>query len=582
MSPKPALAPGPAVDSQRSRPVVVAVAMIALLAAVVFTATAALSRSADAQPPLPSLTNGQASWAGWTFLYDSPWSFDHTNPVPGDDQRFDGLALAQVAFDGLPILQQVSFPVMNVYYEDESFQPTINCGPFSDRLGGVWAQRPKWRTFTDPSGVNWFELGIEAEIGAYYIYQAYYFSETGLMDVHMFSGGLECNAYHQHFPFMRMDFDLGVNGAAHDRILRQTSAGLVAETVEFARSATDALNHEWYMADGESGDRVLISFDDGSYVPPNSSRPVGAIVPEQNYLRNNIYGLAWNPNEMDWGEFTFGSASRTLKPGWVNGQNIDRTDNVLWYTSYMPHDNNEPLSTWHSTGIRLTVLPATPTCGGQPVTVDLNRGQLPTPNNDVILGTPFNDTIGAQAGDDYVCAGAGDDVVWGQDGNDWIEGGDGNDKLRGSNGDDVVLGGPGVDDVDGGRGRDWVSGEAGNDARVRGGTGDDTVRGGEGDDLLVAGNGGEDQVFGGPGNDKVTGGPRPDLVSGDDGNDEVKGNGGADQLYGGPGADVLLGAKQPDVLNGGEGLDACNGGTTGLGAIEADQVIDCESVLFIP
>ena len=119
---------------------------------------------------------------------------------------------------------------MNVFYEDINGNSTAPCGPYADRLGGDAAREPQWREFVDPNGVTWLEIGIEAEVGAYYIYQAYYFSEHGVMDTHLFSGGLQCIAYHEHLPFVRLDFDLGANGPAGDRILRNTPSGTVVET----------------------------------------------------------------------------------------------------------------------------------------------------------------------------------------------------------------------------------------------------------------------------------------------------------------------------------------------------------------
>lgn len=561
----------------------IATLAIAIIAAIVAVTATALTRNADAQGPTFTIGRGQAEWADWSFEYDSPWSFDHVNPSNLLDTAYDGLALGAVTYQGVPILSQVSFPVMNVFYEDANSVRTAECGPYADRLGGAGAYTPKWRTFVDPTGVYWFEIGIEAQIGNYYIYQAYYFSDTGVMDMHVFSGGLQCPAYHEHLPFLRLDFDLGTNGGAGDRIMRRTPSGLVAEPIEFARSATDAINHEWWIADDETGDRVLISFDDGSYAPPNSRWPVSSVIAENNYARNIVYGLAWSPTEMNWGERNILGGTRTLKPGWVNGENIDKVDNVVWYTGYMPHaGDTEAVETWHSTGIRLSVLLGGDTCGGRAVTVDLSLGQLPTANDDVIMGTAGDDSIAAQAGNDYICGGDGNDTVWGQDGDDWIDGGNGNDKLRGGSGVDIMSGGPGSDDVDGGRDNDWVAGDEGADVRVRGGTGDDTVVGGDGDDLLVAGNGGSDVVYGGAGNDKVTGGPRPDDVHGNDGNDELKGNSGADRLYGGAGDDTLRGAKQPDLLYGGTGQDVCIGGTTGSGATEGDQAFECEAVQSVP
>ena len=222
-----------------------------------------------------------------------------------------------------------------------------------------------------------------------------------------------------------------------------------------------------------------------------------------------------------------------------------------------------------------------PTCDGQPVTVQIGQGELPTPGNDVILGTPGDDVIAAMGGNDTICGLGGNDTIWGQGGDDFISGGEGDDKLRGGADSDFLDGGPGVDELAGGTGDDFVLGGDGDDKLLRGGTGDDIVDGMNGNDVLVAGNGGEDLAIGGAGNDKVTGGPRPDIVVGDTGDDELKGNKGADFLDGGPGADTLLGGPQPDDLDGGPDQDTCNGGTTGNDALEDDNAINCETATNI-
>lgn len=549
---------------------------LALALAVTIVGTLVDRNGADAQGNVEGVGDGVVDWNGWEFTYD--------NPTPDGDLRYDGLTLRNVTRDGLHILAQASLPVMNVYYAGNE------CGPFSDRLGGGNTEAPKWREFT-VGNVNWLEIGVEAQIGAYFIYQSYYFSDTGLMDMHLFSGGIQCPIYHEHLPFLRLDFDIGDDRQLNDQIRRMTIAGEIIEDSEFDLPASAATAHQWRVIDAGTGDYVSISFDDGAY----DAQIDGPTLPESNYDKNFVYGRLYKLNEEIWapvdGNLNL-AASRTL-PG-NELENIDGAnggDPVLWYTAYMPHDpDTEVAELWHSTGIRLEVHasgnpPVTPdpdTCDGQAVTVDLNLGESPTEGDDVILGTPQDDTIAAQAGNDVICGGGGDDTIWGQDGDDRIYGDDGDDKLRGGDGADLLFGGPGADDLNGGRDNDEVRGGDGDDLAVRGGTGDDYLDGGAGDDPLVSGNGGADVVIGGAGNDKVVGGPRPDDLFGDDGDDELRGLGGGDDLFGGDGNDQLFGGKQQDSLNGGPGTDDCNGGTTGDNAPEGDQVADCEQLTAVP
>lgn len=106
-------------------------------------------------------------------------------------------------------------------------------------------------------------------------------------------------------------------------------------------------------------------------------------------------------------------------------------------------DNNDP--SWTSVPPVVPPPAQAATCNGLPVTVDVNKGQVPTAGNDVILGTAGADTIKAGGGNDVVCGGEGNDVLIGQSGKDKLFGEGGNDVLKGGGGKDVCTGGPGVD-----------------------------------------------------------------------------------------------------------------------------------------
>ncbi len=230
------------------------------------------------------------------------------------------------------------------------------------------------------------------------------------------------------------------------------------------------------------------------------------------------------------------------------------------------------------------------TCGGKAVTVDLNKSQMATDGDDVILGTLDDDIIFALGGDDIVCAsngndtvvgGPGDDLIFGEAGDDVLFGSLGRDSIHGERGDDVAVGGAdadvirggdGDDSIFGGPGADLLQGELGNDV-IAGGAGDETPRagvvgaliragiyGGEGDDRLY-GDGGTDTIYGDEGNDMIVGGDGDDAqwgrynaISG------LYGGSGADTLFGSDGNDALFGGSGPDILSGGAGADNIWGG----------------------
>jgi Ca2+-binding RTX toxin-like protein len=237
-----------------------------------------------------------------------------------------------------------------------------------------------------------------------------------------------------------------------------------------------------------------------------------------------------------------------------------------------------------------------PECNGKAVTVNLSRGQLPTDDDDVILGTSGNDTINSLGGNDTICALEGDDVITSGNGNDWIDAGPGNDIVDGGDNNDTIFGDSGSDTLNGGSGNDqifgendsdYISGNSGDDS-LNGGAGIDQILGGTGNDTIDTGTGGNRYthllVNGGSGNDIITGSPDSDHIRGATGNDVIQGSLGNDALFGGGGNDeikgqggddLIRGNGSKDTLSGGAGNDDIDGGTdadTIYGGADNDRI----------
>lgn len=187
-----------------------------------------------------------------------------------------------------------------------------------------------------------------------------------------------------------------------------------------------------------------------------------------------------------------------------------------------PNDDNNDTGSGAAFVFGTDALNQTVACHGSPVTVDLAAGELPTDEDDVILGTDGPDVIEAGKGSDIICAFGGDDTIDAGNGQDLIFAGDGDDTISAGGGSDIVHAQGGDDVVTGGSHHDIIMGGAGNDD-LRGGAGQDELRGGHG-------------------NDKLRGGQAKDT------------------LFGANGKDTLIGGKGPDKLEGGRGLDASDGG----------------------
>jgi subtilisin-like proprotein convertase family protein len=280
-------------------------------------------------------TSGSVKWNGWAFSYE----------VSGE---FDGLSLKGVQFQGLPIIFKLSFPVMRVFYQNNS------CGPYTDRLGGTLSPIP-WagnaliakREFT-LNGRQWYEIGIRDQIGNYDIYQVYYLSTDGLLDAHVYSKGLQCVEDHVHYPNWRIDFD--IETFANDWIQLDTGAGYATKPTEFNANATEALNHGWRVGDSTSGKfvDVLPGFTDFT-IPDANTQPVTG------FANHTVFGRRYQSSE-DTG-WTYGPNTQVPHN---NGESINAQDIVLWYEAYLPHLAAEGSELWHSTGLRLAVNGGTP------------------------------------------------------------------------------------------------------------------------------------------------------------------------------------------------------------------------------
>jgi Ca2+-binding RTX toxin-like protein len=193
------------------------------------------------------------------------------------------------------------------------------------------------------------------------------------------------------------------------------------------------------------------------------------------------------------------------------------------------------------------------TCNGQSATVYVDRGDVATSGDDVIIGTSNADAINALDGNDIVCGLAGDDVINSGPGDDQVFGGGGNDTIYGVAGNDIINGDAGQDTLLGFAGNDTLNGGDDNDT-LNGGPGDDVIDGGAGDDSIF-GQGGDDTLNGGPGMDLMIGLDGVDTMNGDAGMDTINGGSGADFLSGGDDGDIIFGITGNDTINGDGGVD---------------------------
>lgn len=140
---------------------------------------------------------------------------------------------------------------------------------------------------------------------------------------------------------------------------------------------------------------------------------------------------------------------------------------------------------------------------------DIVDPNIPTEDDDNIVGNMTSDRVNLLGGNDTYIALGGSDQVWGGLGDDFIDGVCGGDKLWGEEGNDTILGGNGRDSMWGGIGNDSMNGQNQEDM-LWGNEGNDTLIGEKGNDTIDGG-ADDDDIDGGKDNDLLTGGTGADI-----------------------------------------------------------------------
>ncbi len=277
--------------------------------------------------PLASAESGQINWWGWRFNYST-------------DDAATGLTISDVYFEGQKILYRASFPVMRVEYDND------DCGPYADIL---WEDaylpiensqpvsqcdgKSLCRRSYDQDGETYLEIGVNAKLGEYDIYQSYVFNPKGYFDAFVFSRGLQCVVDHSHHAHWLFDFD--INGDDNDQVLKNGNNLQTSEFNDLRRNTAF-----WTVRDAVTGTRVEIrpGRDDGR--PDDFSQWDAAVRTWKSDETGNWY---WGPR----GE---------IGDLFNESENINRTDIVFWYVSHLEHTALEGESLWHYSGPRVTVI----------------------------------------------------------------------------------------------------------------------------------------------------------------------------------------------------------------------------------
>lgn len=270
--------------------------------------------------------SGHTVWSGWRF----DWEVKDNA----------GLGVRNVYYNDELVIYKASLPVIRVRYDHDA------CGPYADQInwgslvniGDRCGGQKVCQTSYTSGGREWLEVAVYARIGAYHIYQGWYFSHDGWIAPRVWSKGLQCEANHDHHPYWRMDLD--VDGAANDQLFVFDSTrpdegwgfGWHQHTNEFNETKSPPADRKWFVRDHPGGHGVWV-------LPGTADGPADGFSSKDAAGRRYRYS-----EDIPW---SFGASGHL---GYDNGDDVKEKDVIDWYVCHLQHAAAHGGAQWHSCG----------------------------------------------------------------------------------------------------------------------------------------------------------------------------------------------------------------------------------------
>jgi Cu2+-containing amine oxidase len=267
--------------------------------------------------------------------------------VLGDFSQPEGIAIHRVKYKGRHVFHKASLPLIRVEYD--TGPAGIACGPYKDPLyfdnADVQSTGKRVAVYTYFSGlVPALALESYHRIGAYRLRQRWVFTLTGSVLARLFSAGLQCPQNHRHHAYWRFDFD--INDAANDSLYEYNTttadigygAGWHKKLIETTGVKNPLTNRHWAIMDR--------SACNGYFLVPGPHDGVA-----DTFSSHDLWVMRYRGSEDRQGNQ--GSESSDDLLAYLDSENIDRRDIVVWYCGHLAHE--APLSgdEWHHVGPRL-------------------------------------------------------------------------------------------------------------------------------------------------------------------------------------------------------------------------------------
>lgn len=272
------------------------------------------------------------------------WTFDWRLADSPDEE---GIVVLRAAYRGHQVFAKASLPSLRVQYDGP-------CGPYKDPLNydnsHPTRRCPRTRVCAYASGSGaQSALNLESyhTIGAYRLTHRWVFRADGVVLPRLFSAGLQCPFDHRHHTYWRFDFTL--DGVPRDLGLEYNTyapdegwgAGWHPFRTETSRVKNPASRRSWAVLNKDSGRgyHLLPGPNDGT---------------ADAFSTSDLWLLRYHGSEDRHGRQ--GSAAADGLGAYLNGEDTDGQNLVVWYCGHLVHHVSDAGRDWHAVGPDLVPL----------------------------------------------------------------------------------------------------------------------------------------------------------------------------------------------------------------------------------
>lgn len=251
----------------------------------------------------------------------------------------EGLVIGDVRYRGRKVLYKGSLPSLRVQYDH-------GCGPYKDPLtydnADTQANGKRVAVYDFQFlGLRFLSIESYHRIGAYRLRNRWTFFPDGTILPRLFSAGLQCNDNHRHHAYWRLDFD--INDAGNDAVYEYNTTtpdigygpGWHKKWREITRVKSPSTNRRWAVMDKGAAN--------GYFVIPGPDDGVADA-----FSQRDLWVLRYRGSEDRHGNQ--GSAGSDGLDAYLDYEDVDGRDVVLWYCGHLSHHAEDGADEWHSTG----------------------------------------------------------------------------------------------------------------------------------------------------------------------------------------------------------------------------------------